>query len=405
MSNKFKVIAGALLLALALVIYMESSTKEDINWYPSYTKTDKIPYGTYVLHDLVEKNWNKEKFKEVRIPPYEFMSDSVAAQGTYLFVNDYILFSEDESLKLLSWVSKGNTLFIAARGIGETILDTLSLETDLYYDYDNFERKPLVNLVNPSLRRAAPYYHDVETTAGFFAEVDTINTIALGEFGLMAEKDTLTVAEPRINFIKQEFGKGEIIIHLMPETFTNYFILREDNYTYTNNALSYLDQDEVLYWDNHYKNGKTLYTSPLYIFFQNRYLKWAYYILLIGTFLWVVFEGRRKQRAIPIIKPLPNQTLTFTKTIAGMYLDKRDHKSIVTHQISHFLEFIRSNYGLDTNVISEGFINKLASKSGNTLEQTKLLINYMVALRAKQIISQEELLELNKRIEAFKNQK
>ena len=191
----------------------------------------------------------------------------------------------------------------------------------------------------------------------------------------------------------------------MPETFTNYFILREDNYTYTNNALSYLDQDEVLYWDNHYKNGKTLYTSPLYIFFQNRYLKWAYYILLIGTFLWVVFEGRRKQRAIPIIDPLPNQTLTFTKTIAGMYLDKRDHKSIATHQISHFLEFIRSNYGLDTNVISEGFINKLASKSGNTLEQTKLLINYMVALRAKQIISQEELLELNKRIEAFKNQK
>ena len=60
MSNKFKVIAGVLLLALALVIYMESSTKEDINWYPSYTKTDKIPYGTYVLHDLLEKNWQKD---------------------------------------------------------------------------------------------------------------------------------------------------------------------------------------------------------------------------------------------------------------------------------------------------------------------------------------------------------
>jgi len=404
MSTKFKVIAAALLLALALVIYMESSTKEDINWFASYTKTDKIPYGTYVLHDLLEKNWNKEKFKEVRIPPYEFMSDSTEARGTYLFVNDYILFSEEESLKLLSWVTKGNKLFIAARGIGETILDTLSLETDLHYDYDNFERKPLVNLVNPSLRRDVPYYHDRETTTGFFTEVDTLHTVALGEFGLMANKDTLTLAEPRIHFIKQDFGKGEIIIHLMPETFTNYFILREDNYTYTNNALSYLDQNEALYWDNHYKNGKTLYTSPLYIFFQNRYLKWAYYILLIGTFLWVVFEGRRKQRAIPIIKSLPNQTLAFTKTIAGMYLDKRDHKSIVTHQISHFFEFIRSTYALDTSKISEEFITKLASKSGNTVEQTKLLINYIVALRAKQVVSQEELLEINKRIEAFKHQ-
>lgn len=404
MSNKFKVIAGALLLALALVIYMESSIDDEINWYPSYTKTDKIPYGTYVLHDLIEKSWATDNFKEVRQPPYEFLSDSSDIKGTYLFVNDYILFGEDESHKLLSWVSKGNTLFIAARGIGETILDTLSIDTDLYYDYDNFERKPLVNLVNPKLRRNRPYYHDVETTVGFFNEVDTLHTTALGTFGLVVEKDTLTITEPRVNFVKQGFGKGEIIIHLIPETFTNYFILKEDNYTYTKSALSYLNQNEVLYWDNHYKNGKTTYTSPLYIFFQNRYLKWAYYILLIGTFIWVVFEGRRKQRSIPIIKPLPNQTLTYTKTIAGMYLDKKDHKSIVKHQINHFLEFVRSTYTLDTNVISEEFITKLSTKSDNTLEETKLLINYMVALRSKSIVSQEELLELNKRIEAFKNQ-
>ena len=404
MSNKYKVLAGVLLLALALVIYMESQEKGEINWFQSYSKSDKIPYGTYVMHDLISKNRSQDNFKEVRQPPYEFLDDSTAVTGTYLFINQYILFDEAESKKLLSWVRKGNTLFIASRGIGETILDTLNLSTDLFYDLDNLERKPLVNLVNSKLKRDRPFYLDRETTAGYFDQVDTLATVALGEFSLMVDKDTLHMEEPRVNFVKQPFGNGEILIHLMPEVFTNYFILREDNYKYVQNALSYVNQEQPLLWDNHHKNGKTVYSSPLYIFLKNRYLKWAYYILLVGTLLWVIFEGRRKQRAIPIINPLPNQTLAFTKTIAGMYLDKKDHKSIAQHQINHFLEFVRSTYNLDTNNITDEFIKKLALKSDNTLEETRLLINYIVSLRSKKGITQEELLELNKRIEAFKKQ-
>ncbi len=404
MSNKYKILAGVLLLALALVIYMESGEKDEVNWFQSYSKTDKIPYGTYVLHDLLSNSRTQDNFKEVRQPPYEFLDDSTTVSGTYLFINQYILFDEAESKKLLSWVSKGNTLFIGSRGIGETILDTLNLSTDLFYDLDNLQRKPLVNLVNPALHRERPFYLDRETTVGYFDQVDTLATVALGEFSLMVDKDTLHMEEPRVNFVKQSFGDGEILIHLMPEVFTNYFVLKENNYKYTQNVLSYIDQEKDLLWDNHHKNGKTVYSSPLYIFLRNRYLKWAYYILLIGTVLWVIFEGRRKQRAIPIVKPLPNQTLTFTKTIAGMYFDKKDHKSIALHQINHFLEFVRSTYNLDTNFINDEFIKKLALKSDNTLEETRLLINYIVSLRSRQALTQEELLELNKRIEAFKKQ-
>lgn len=403
MSNKYKVIAALLLMVFALVIYMESSQEEPVNWYPSYTKTDKIPMGTFVLYQTLKEARSQESLKDVRQPPFEYLADSSDQKGTYFFVNDYILFDEAESKRLLSWVDEGNTLFIAARGIGETILDTLALDTDIFYDYDNFERKPLVNLVNPALQSASPYYLDIETTASHFEEVDTLNTRVLGEYGLMENNDTLTINEPRVHFIKQGFGKGEIYIHLMPSVFTNYFMLRENNYTYVQNALSYLDQEGTLYWDNHYKNGKTIYTSPLYVFLNNRYLKWAYYMVIIGTLLWVIFEGRRKQRAIPVITPLPNQTLTFTKTIAGMYLDKKDHKSIVTHQTNHFLNFIRATYSLDTHTLSDDFIAKVAAKSNNSVEQTKLLVNYIVALRAKTVISQDEVMELNKRIEDFKN--
>ncbi|TVZ51123.1 DUF4350 domain-containing protein [Dokdonia sp. Hel_I_53] len=402
MSSKFKVITGFLLVAIALIIYMESGKEEPINWYSSYSKSDKIPFGTFVLHDVLKESRNSSSFKEVNRPPFEFLTDSSTQNGTYFFVNEYISFDEAEAKKLLSWVSKGNNLFIASRGIGSTILDTLNLETEVFYDYDNFERKPLVNLVNPELKRSIPYYLDIETLAGYFTEVDTLKTKVLGEFSFSKSKDTITVHQPEVNFVKQRFGKGDIFIHLMPSTFTNYFILRENNFTYTQDALSYINDDQTIFWDNHYKNGKTQYISPLYVFLNNRYLRWAYYMLIVSTLLWVIFEGRRKQRAIPIIKPLPNQTLAFTKTIAGMYLDKKDHKSITSHQINYFLEYIRSTYLLNTARINEEFILTLAVKSNNTVEETRSLVNYIVSLRNNENVSKEELLELNRRIEDFK---
>ncbi len=402
MSTKFKILAGLLLLSLAVLIYMESSEEDPINWYASYNKKDKIPYGTFVLYNTLKESKASEKFKEIEQPPYEYLADSSDQKGTYFFVNDYINFDEAESIKLLDWVSKGNTLYISARGIGKTILDTLSLRTEALYDLNNLERKPLLQLVHPDLRTTNPYVLDIEIQTSYFNEIDTLQTVVLGAYDLTKDNDTLSIEEPKLHFVRHRFGEGTIIIHLMPDVFTNYFMLRENNYAYTESALRYIPEEDILLWDNHYKNGKTIQTSPLYLLFKNKYLKWAYYTLLIGVVLWVFFEGKRKQRAIPIIDPLPNQTIAFTKTIAGMYLEKGDHKSIALHQINHFMEHIRSEYAIPTADRGLNFIERLASKSNNTQEDTKKLIDYITSISQKYPITKEELLKLNKLIEAFK---
>lgn len=402
MSNSFKILAGILLIAIAMLIYLESGEKEEVNWFPSYTQDDKIPFGTFVLYELMKSSREGTNIKDVRQPPFTFLGDSSDVKGTYFFVNDYIGFDESESKRVLDWVAKGNTLFIASRQIPNTIADTLNLETEFYYDLSNLERKPLVQVVNPSFKKQQPYYIDIEIPATHLVAVDTLETIALGEFDFTKDNDTLTLKQPKVHFVKQQFGEGEIILHLMPEVFTNYFMLREDHYAYTEKVLSYLPQDTQLIWDHHYKNGRARSTSPLYVLFQNRYLKYAYYILIVGVLLWVLFEGRRKQRAIPVVTPLPNQTLAFTKTIAGMYLDKRDHTSIAHHQITHFMEYVRSHYGLPTQTINEEFVTKLASKSSNTLEDTRTMINFIVFLRDNNYVTQDQVTALTKKIEDFK---
>ena len=403
MSNKLKIFAGILLTILALLVFLESSQKDPINWYPSYAKKDKIPYGSLVLYNTLKETRTDNDFKEISRPPYEFLADSNHQSGTYFFVNDYINFDEAESLKLLDWVSRGNTLYVAAKDFGSTILDTLSLDTEAFYELDNIDRKPpLLQLVHPDLEKKEPYIYNLNIQSNYFSEVDTLQTVVLGAYDYMKGEDSLTIKEPKVHFIKQTFGEGTIVLHLMPDVFTNYFMLDQENYTYTEAALRYIPNDVPIFWDNHYKNGKTINTSPLHMLFKNRYLKWAYYMLVIGVILWVFFEGKRKQRAIPIIKPLPNQTLAFTKTIAGMYLEKQDHKSIALHQINHFMEYIREAYMMETADRGLDFIERLASKSNNTQEETKRLMDYITSIGQKYPITQEELLKLNKLIEAFK---
>lgn len=402
MNTKQKVLIGSILFLFAVLIYLESTEKEPVNWFPSYSKSDKIPLGTYVAYQSLKETLDVP-INDISVPPYQFLADSSEAiTGNYIFINSSIDFDEAEADRLLDWVSSGNTLFVAGSGIGSRILDTLHLETTYYYDLDNLYTNPIVSLSNPNLQKRKSYYLDIETNASYFSEIDTLNTIVLGQFDLSKE-DTVNIEEPKIHFIKQDFGQGDIVIHLMPELFTNYNLLRAHNIDYLAAAFSYLDTDKTMYWDRHYINAKSIQTSPLYVFLKNRYMKWAYYMLILGLILWVIFEGKRKQRAIPIVTPLPNKTLEFTETIAGMYLERKDHRSIATYQINYFFDYLRTELLIATGQRDAAFIERLHLKSGKSQEETKRLFDFIEMILASNTVTQEQLERLNKLIEAFKN--
>ena len=402
MTRRYKILAALILLFLGLLVYAEATKPAPINWYPSYGNTDKIPYGLNVLYTTLQQRFG-DNFKEVNRPPYEVMLDgNTTLNGTYFFVNDAVNFDEAETQSLLEWVEKGNTLYVASSSVSETLLDTLSLEIEYYYDLDNFDRKPLVNLSNPMHTRDTPYSLDIDVTTSYFTEIDTMNTVVLGVYDLQKDK-VVGMEEPKVNFIRQAFGDGFIYLHLLPESFTNYFMLYKNNYEYTNVAQLYIDEETPIYWDNHYKNSKTFYGSPLYMIYKSRYLKWAWYVLLIGVLLWVFFEGKRKQRAIPVVEPLQNQTIAYTHTIAGMYLEKGDHKSIAYHQINHFLEYLRSNYGLDTSVLGLDFITKASAKTANPVDVTKRLVDLIQYIQQKETLTKEDLEKLDKRLQEYKS--
>ncbi|TYB77485.1 DUF4350 domain-containing protein [Bizionia saleffrena] len=402
MDKKGKIYVGLTALVIILLVGAEYSKPEEINWFPSYTKHHKIPFGTYVFHDQLERIIGNENLKEVDRPPYEYLKNNTI-KGTYFFSNSAINFDEAELHSLLEWTAKGNTLVVASSQFGENILDTLGLDQNVISNFKNIENTFQLHLNNKKLyKNTDAFIFDKANFIHYFSKIDCLQTQVIASVN--NANDNPTINNPKYpNTIKQSFGEGTIILSLFPQAFTNYFILKSPNQYFTAGIMSYLDTTEPLYYDNYYKSGKKVNTSPMHVFLNNDHLKWAYYLMLIGVLFYVIFEGKRKQRAIPVVEPLRNQTVDFTRTIANMYYENGKNHDIATHKIQHLLEYIRTHLHLDTNTINETFITNLAARSNNTIQDTQALFNTIETIANQEKTSVELLQKLNTSIELFKS--
>jgi len=390
-------------LTILAIVAIEYNKPKKVNWYPSYTKHHKIPFGTLVFHDQLKRIFSDNTIIDVERPPYEFLNNNPDQQGTYLMINGNLEFGKAELNTFLDWTSKGNTLFLAsASRFEQKLLDTLSLDQSGISTLNNFQNNYVVELKNTQFNSDSVYTYERPFYFNQFNEIDTLNTKVIGTIRNLTETDSIKEKE-YINIIKQPFGEGEIILSTFPQAFTNYFILDNPNNQYTANLASYLNGSKSIYYDNHYKAGKKIFTSPLRVMLNTKELKWAYYIMLIGVLIYIIFEGKRRQRAIPIVEPLQNQTVDFTRTISNMYYEKGQHKDLATHKIQHFMDYVRTNLHLNTSVIDEDFIKNLSARSNNTVEDTETLFKTIENTNNKTTLNNIELERLNTLIENFKS--
>ena len=383
----------------AVIVFMmiaEITKPKALNWRDSFSAADKIPLGCYIMFNELEiLSENEILVSERSIYEYLKKIDSTTLK-TLVFINNRIYFDPEESNALMDFVQKGNSVFISSTYAFGNVLDSINISIE--GQYTNLYKKESDNkFTSPSLQNNNRGFKDVIENSHFIS-VDTLNTTILGTV-TTKDEDENNFVNP--NFIKVAVGEnnGQFIIHTNPFAFTNYHLM-DDKEDYAATVLSYLPKQQII-WDNNYKSGRKVITSPLRYILQNTALKWAFYISMIGLILFIIFRGKRVQRIIPVINKLDNATVDFTRTIGELYYQHGDFTNIIEKKIQYFLEFIRTNYYLDTNQFGAGFIDKLATKSSNTKEKTKALVDYLVFLKSKTNHTEQELIELNKKIEHF----
>ena len=383
----------------AVILFMmiaEVTKPKALNWRDSYSAADKIPLGCYILFNELETYSEGEVLvSEQSIYEYLKKVDSTSLK-TLVFINNTIYFDDEESKALMRFVEKGNSVFMSGNYFYGNVLDTLNVSVQRQFN-NLYKKESESKFTSPSLQSNNRLFKDVIENS-HFESIDTLKTTILGT---LTNKDEGDYQNVNANFIKVGVGdnNGQFILHTNPFAFTNYHLM-DDKEDYAATVLSYLPKQQII-WDNNYKSGRKIITSPLRYILKNPALKWAFYISMFGLILFVIFRGKRVQRIIPVVNKLENSTVDFTRTIGELYYQHGDFSNIIDKKIQYFLEFVRTNYYLDTSKLSASFIEKLAAKSSNTKETSKALVDYLVFLKSKTHHTEQELIELNKKIEHF----
>ncbi len=380
-------------IALLGIVITELVRPKPIDWRASYTYVDKIPFGGFVLFEEVSSLFKNAEIEKIDKDPYVFLTDSTYAQNSaYVFINDEVFFDNRQVDEILKYVENGNTVFVSSRSVSYILRDSLHIDSSANYNILEEELHP--KFFSPSLKQDSLPAFKKGVFKAYFVEIDTLKTTALGYY------DSKNPKLEELNYVKVNYGKGKFLLHNLPEAFSNYYLLK-DNEQYAANVLSYIDTDKI-YWDEYLKSGRKVVTSPMRFILDQAPLTWAYYVLIGGLLIFVLFKGKRQQRIVEVMEPLENTSVEFTKTIGDLYFQHKDFSNIIAKKITYFLETLRSKYFLTTNDFTEDFIKKLALKSGNTFEKTQKLMHLIKHLKEKSVHSEADLLELNKQIEAFR---
>ncbi len=400
MDKRSKIALYIIGAVIVLMMTAEVTKPKAINWRDSYSASDKIPLGCFVLYNELNTFTNKPILTSEE-SVYQYLKTIDSAQTrSMVFINNRIYFDAEESEALLDFVNKGNTVFLSSSYFYGNVMDTLNIAVERQGS-NLFKATSAHQFTSPQLKNYNRKFKDVIENS-HFVSVDTLNTTILGTVTTPNENGK-DVTNP--NLIKVTYGNsnGQFILHTNPFAFTNYHMLK-GNEDYAAAVLSFLPKQQII-WDNNYKSGRRVITSPLRYILQNAALKWAFYLSMFGLILFVIFRGKRTQRIIPVINKLENATLDFTQTIGELYYQHGDFTNIIEKKIQYFLEFVRTNYYLNTANLGPVFVEKLAIKSGNSKEDTKVLVEYIIYLKSKNNHTETELIELNKKIEQFTKQR
>lgn len=394
MRKHWKSIA-VLVFLMALIVLSEVYAPKKIDWSPSYSLKHKKPFGSYAVFKVLDNLFPDQEINAVYVPVSEALFPSNYYDNVELYGNryNYISLNSDWALNeqdveyLLEFVEEGNSAFIAANFFSGKLADTLNFEIDLNFKFNLDSIN--INFANPDLKTKKGYRFSTTNASTYFSSFDSTTTKVLG-----------TTSNRYIaNFIKVKFGEGYFYLNTIPNAFTNYHILY-GNHEYIEKAFAYLPQQEII-WDEYYKIGRQEAQTPLRVILSNASLKWAYVILVIFVLSYILFEGKRKQRIIPLIEPLKNTTVEFTEIVGRLYFNKSDHHDLLSKKMKFFLEHIRNKYYLNTNEINSEFLASLSSKTGIPKKDLKHLFDSLSTTLSNRRLSENDLHRCNELIESF----
>lgn len=354
---------------------------------------DKSPFGCFAIYNLLDRVYAKSY--RLNNQTFYNLNNAQKKTASLLIVNDNINFNKNDMRSLFEFLDKGNTVFISVTQFNGALADTFHIRTDFdYSDYftsvDSLMKKEGVKIkMNAVNYKKKPFSYSRVASSAYFRNFDSTRFKALADLG----KDKTCL-------IGANIGKGKLYLMTMPDVFGNYFIVDDPNRQFVYAMMSLLKNDELI-WDEYYKTYNVTNYSFIKFVLESDALYTAYLLIIFILIFYMIFEGRRRQRAIPVIEPPKNSTLEFVNVVSHVYYNSQNHQSIAAEKIKFFYETIRRKFNVNTNQITDDFFNEISVLSGIEKKLVRQLFVYCEKLKEPIEINENELIELNRQIHNF----
>ncbi|MEO6301887.1 MAG: DUF4350 domain-containing protein [Bacteroidia bacterium] len=377
----------------AIVIAVQYLLPKPINWSRTYLSKDKTPLGCFAIYNLMENVYSKSY--RINNQTFYNLNNLQSKKSSLLIVNDNVDFNKNDIRSMFEYLERGNNVFISVNKFGGILADTFQLRTDFNYnDYfisiDSLINKEGINVkLNATNYKTKTFAYSRVVAASYFTSFDTTRFKVLANF-----------SEDKACLISTTVGKGKLYLMTVPDIFGNYFIVDNPNRQVAYAMLSLIKNDELI-WDEYFKTYNISNYSFIKFILESDSLYSAYLLIIFILIFYMIFEGRRRQRAIPVIAPPVNSTLEFVNVVSHVYYNSKNHQSIAAEKIKYFYETIRRKFHVNTNNINDEFLNEISVLSGIDKKLVKQLFVYCEKLKEPIEINENELIELNRQIHNF----
>lgn len=375
-------------LFTGLILFEYFAPKEP-DWSYSFSKDDKIPFGNYIVYDLLTDIFPGKEILGNEKSLYNFIEPDQPDNYSYIINTDNFSIDEVNKDKLLTMANRGGNIFISAMNFEKDLCDTLNFKTEMLFSNAFRADSMPGKFRDAALKSKNGYFIQKAMMNYYFSEFDSTTASILG-----------TIGDKWANYIKIPFGDGAFYLHSQPIAFTNYNMLTKNNAEYVFKALSYVNSAYIV-WDEKYKPGKASGNSPVSYILKHSSLRSAWYLILGLIFLFFFFSGKRKQRPVPVINPLENSSLEFATTLGNLYLNNKNHRDILLKRYLYWTDFLREKYYLYIEKLAEKAPETIAEKTGAKISCISKILRFHQSAKQQKSISSNELLSFNRLIEKF----
>ncbi len=416
------IIFGIAFVLLLLVFFMLKGGGTRFNWTEHYREESKDPYGSYVVHDLLNGYFSNHNLKDISKSIVDELSIPEGEEkANYFFVGEGLYMDTADVDQLLAFVEKGNKAFISSKSIPYDLMFYVYYEecNDNFWDdyiavqdtvgYLSMLHTDLQSDINMEFKfvkkgNAEKYqWHFIDSV--FFCQED-YSFIRLG-----------TLNGDKVNFAKIKYGEGEFFLHTNPIAFSNIQLLDEVGISYANKVFSHLNEGPI-YWDTYsrvnegvsrrrnqihnYNPDQELNTEgPLKYVLSQAPLTWAWYLLLGTALLYLLFRAKRSQRIIPVYEGNKNTSLEFISTIGRLYFLQNDHKKLSIQKMKLFLAHVRNRYNISTKKIDAEFVKRLSIKSEIPEETINTILKFYNNIKGSTFVSDTTLIDFHQVLDKF----